>query len=72
MRLTEESTFARMLRRINQRLSNLESRRDIDEVPIQIRTVEETETSSDATNTTVDNDPGWTWGTSEWGYDVWQ
>lgn len=71
MRLTPEDTTVRMLREVNRRLSNLESRRDIDEIPVQIRTVIETETSSDATEESVDNDPGWEWGTSEWGFDVW-
>lgn len=72
MRLTSEDTFAKMLRTVNDRLSDLEARRAIDETPVQIRSVDETETSSDATEQSVDDDPGWTWGTSEWGYDIWQ
>lgn len=72
MRLTPQDTFARMLREVNSRLSNLESRRNIDETPVQIRAVSETETSADATEQSTDEDPGWTWGESRWGFDVWQ
>lgn len=72
MRLTPEDTFAQMLRRVNSRLSDLESRRGIDETPVQIRSVSETETSTDATQQSVDNDPGFTWGESAWGFDPWE
>lgn len=72
MRLTPEDSFARMLRMINDNLDDLQSQSQIDEVPVQIRTVAETETSTDSTTHSVDASPGWVWGTSAWGYDIWK
>ena len=71
MRLTEEDTFAKMLSQLDSRVSDLESAQDVDEVPIQIRTVDETEHIEDSTARSVDTDPGWQWGSSRWGYDTW-
>lgn len=71
MRLTPEDTFAEMLRSAYDELSDFGQGGDADENPVQIRQITETETSTDQTEQSVDTDPGWTWGTSEWGFDVW-
>lgn len=71
MRLTPEDTFAVMLKQVNDRLNNIEASRGEDEVPVQARSVEETETVDDATEQSVDDSPGWTWGESAWGFDIW-
>lgn len=71
MRLTPEDTLADMLQKLRKDVDDIQSESDIDEPPVQIRTVFEVETSADTVTATVDTDPGWTWGTSEWGYDIW-
>lgn len=71
MRLTPENDTADMIKQITDRLDNLESEKQLDETPVQIRVVDETELSDDATASSVDTDPGWTWGTSRWGFDIW-
>lgn len=72
MRLTPEDTFATMLEKIRKDIDDIQSESDTDESPIQLRAVIETESSSDTVTATVNTDPGWTWGTSEWAYDIWQ
>lgn len=71
MRLTPEDSFAEMLRGLKDEVRDIGASSDVDENPVQIRVVEETETSTDQIEQSVDNDPGWQWGTSEWGFDVW-
>lgn len=72
MRLTTEDSFAEMMKKVNRRLDNVESNQDVSENPVIIREVTETESSSDTTEQSVNTDPGWTWGSSSWGYDIWQ
>lgn len=71
MRLTTEDTAARLLRSVKGDVTNLKSSQDIDETPIQIRSVADSERSSDATEQSTDTDPGWEWGSSSWGYATW-
>lgn len=71
MRRTPENDTADMIAQLTDRLANLESEKQIDDTPVQIRVVSETEHSDDATESSVDTDPGWTWNESRWGFNVW-
>lgn len=72
MRLTDEDTLASMMKEVYGELRDLKSQRGVDDVPVQVRVVSETEVSSDSSEVEIDEDPGWTWGESAWGYDIWR
>lgn len=61
---------AEMLKRLQRQVSRIRAR-DVTESVTVIVQMDDTEQSTDSLSATIDTNPGWVWGESDWGYDSW-